>query len=58
MIVFPTLGYPYCRLTSFQTALTWPEAQHRIQALLERGLPPDIDFANRWAEVLGTLVET
>ena len=42
----------------FETALTWPEAQQRIQALLERGLQREVDFENRWPEVLGTLVET
>jgi enoyl-CoA hydratase/carnithine racemase len=45
-------------LNSFQTALTWPEAQQRIQALLERGLQQDIDFEKRWPEVLGTLLDT
>jgi enoyl-CoA hydratase/carnithine racemase len=45
-------------LNSFQAALTWPEAQQRIQALLERGLQREVDFENRWPEVLGTLVET
>src|SRR6266550_6683163 len=45
-------------LNSFQTALTWPEAQQRIQALLERGLQREVDFENRWPEVLGTLLET
>ena len=45
-------------LNSFQTALTWPEAQQRVQALLKRGLQRDRDFEIRWPEVLGTLVET
>jgi len=45
-------------LTSFQTALTWPEAQQRVQALLKRGLQRDADFENRWPTVLGTLLET
>jgi enoyl-CoA hydratase/carnithine racemase len=45
-------------LNSFQTALTWPEAQQRVQTLLERGLQRDRDFENRWPEVLGTLLET
>ena len=45
-------------ITSFETALTWPEAQQRIQALLERGLQREVDFENRWPEMLGTLVET
>jgi enoyl-CoA hydratase/carnithine racemase len=43
-------------ITSFGTALTWPEAQQRIQALLERGLQRDFDFEERWPEVLGTLL--
>src|ERR1700726_2311987 len=45
-------------ITSFETALTWPETQQRIQALLERGLQRDVDFEKRWPEGLGTLLET
>jgi enoyl-CoA hydratase/carnithine racemase len=45
-------------LNSFQTALTWPEAQQRIEALLKRGLQQDSDFERRWPIVLGTLLET
>src|SRR6202008_2659600 len=45
-------------LTSFETALMWPEAQQRIQILLQRGLQRDSDFETRWPEVLGTLLET
>jgi enoyl-CoA hydratase/carnithine racemase len=41
-------------ITSFETTLTWPEPQQRIQALLQRGLQRDADFENRWPEVLGT----
>jgi enoyl-CoA hydratase/carnithine racemase len=44
--------------TSFGTALTWPEAQQRIRALLERGLQRDSDFESRWPEMLGTLLKT
>ncbi len=37
----------------------WGSAdQHRIQAVLERGLQRDTDFEKRWPEVLGNLVET
>jgi enoyl-CoA hydratase/carnithine racemase len=43
-------------LNSFQTALTWPEAQQRIQVLLKRGLQRDSEFEKRWLEVLGTLL--
>jgi len=42
--------------TSFGTALTWPEAQQRIQAVLKLGLQRDNDFEKRWPEVLGTLL--
>jgi enoyl-CoA hydratase/carnithine racemase len=45
-------------LTSFERALTWPEAQQRIQALMERGLQQDTDFEKRWPAELGTLLET
>ena len=45
-------------ITSFETALTWPEAQQRIQNVLQRGLQRDGDFETRWPEVLGTLLET
>src|SRR5713226_7379813 len=44
-------------LNSFQSALTWSEAQQRIQALLERGLQRDGDFENRWPALLGTLLD-
>jgi len=45
-------------LNSFEVALTWPEAQQRIQALLKRGLQREVDFERRWPEVLSTLLET
>src|SRR6266404_313937 len=45
-------------LSSFTTALTWPETQQRIQALLKRGLQREIDFERRWPELLGTLLES
>jgi enoyl-CoA hydratase/carnithine racemase len=45
-------------ITSFETALTWPEAQQRIQNVLQRGLQRDSDFETLWPEVLGTLLET
>jgi enoyl-CoA hydratase/carnithine racemase len=43
-------------LNSFQTSLTWSEAQQRIQALLERGLQQDSDFEKQWPAMLGTLL--
>jgi len=42
---------------SFQIALTWPETQRRIQALLKCGLQQDGDFESRWPGLLGTLLE-
>ena len=44
-------------LNSFQTSLTWSEAQQRVGALLERGLQKDRDFEIRWPAVLGTLLD-
>jgi enoyl-CoA hydratase/carnithine racemase len=44
--------------TSFGVALTWPEAQQRIQAVVERGLQRDANFEKAWPEVLGNLVAT
>jgi NAD(P)-dependent dehydrogenase (short-subunit alcohol dehydrogenase family) len=37
-------------ISSFETALTWPETLHRIQTLLERGLQRDVDFEKRWPD--------
>src|SRR5258708_3253557 len=45
-------------ITSFETALTWPETQRRIQALLELRLQRAVDFETRCPAVLGTLLET
>jgi hypothetical protein len=45
-------------LKAFQTALTWPETQQRIQVLLKRGLQREADFEKRWPALLGTLLET
>jgi enoyl-CoA hydratase/carnithine racemase len=45
-------------LTSFQTALTWPETQQRVQSLFEHGLQRDSDFETRWPAMLGALLET
>src|SRR6266853_4902600 len=45
-------------LNSFTTALTWPETEQRIQALLKLGLQRDGDVEKRWPALLGTLLET
>src|SRR6201998_496823 len=41
---------------SFQVALTWPETQRRVKALLERGLQQDGNFEKGWPPVLGSLL--
>src|SRR5881628_281737 len=43
-------------LNAFQTALTWPETQQRIQALLKRGLGQPGEMENRFGELLATLL--
>jgi enoyl-CoA hydratase/carnithine racemase len=45
-------------ITSFGTALTWPETQQRIKALLKRGLQREDDFENRWPALLDTLLDS
>ncbi len=45
-------------LNSFETALTWPQSQRRVQALLRRGLQQDPDFERKWAAALGTPLES
>ena len=45
-------------ITSFGTALTWPETQRRVQAVLKLGLQQDANYEKRWTDELGTLLET
>jgi enoyl-CoA hydratase/carnithine racemase len=42
-------------LKSFESALTRPEAQQRIQKLLDRGLQRDSNFEISWPTILGNL---
>jgi enoyl-CoA hydratase/carnithine racemase len=44
-------------LNSFETALTWPQSQRRVQALLKLGLQQDPEFEKTWPATLGTLFE-
>ena len=53
----PTADQLLDALNSFQAALSWPEAQARVRALLERGLQDDREFERDWTEGLGTLLE-
>src|SRR5277367_325846 len=57
-VSLPSADRLLAAITSFGTALTWPEAQRRIGAVLERGLQRDAAFENNWPEVLGTLGDT
>ena len=57
-VSLPSTDQLLSALNSFQTALTWPEAQRRIQVLVRCGLQQDSDFERRWPAVLGTLLET
>jgi enoyl-CoA hydratase/carnithine racemase len=57
-VSLPSADHLLDSITSFGTALSWPEAQKRIQILLERGLQRDADFETRWPAMLGTLLET
>jgi len=45
-------------ITSFEVALTWPETQRRVQAVLKLGLQQDADYEKRWTGELGTLLGT
>jgi enoyl-CoA hydratase/carnithine racemase len=45
-------------ITSFENALTWPETQRRVQAVLKLGLQQDADYEKRWTDKLSTLLET
>ena len=57
-VSLPPFDWLLDAFTSFGTALGWPEAQNRINTVLERGLQRDVAFEKNWPEVLGTLVET
>src|ERR1700758_3257226 len=57
-VSLPTTDRLLDAITSFETALTWPETQRRVQAVLKLGLQQDVDYEKRWPEVLGLLLET
>ena len=57
-VSLPPFDHLLDAVTSFGTALGWPEAQNRVRAVLERGLQRDAGFEKDWPEVLGTLIET
>jgi enoyl-CoA hydratase/carnithine racemase len=57
-VSLPSADHLLDALNSFVTALTWPQAQRRFQALLKLGLQQDADFEKRWPAVLDTLLET
>lgn len=57
-VSLPSADQLLSSFSSFQTALTWPEAQQRILKLLARGLQSDSEFERRWPSVLGTLLDS
>src|SRR6202795_3686691 len=57
-VSLPSADRLLAAITSFETALAWPETQQRIEALLKRGLQRDGDFEHRWPAVLDALLET
>jgi enoyl-CoA hydratase/carnithine racemase len=44
-------------LSSFQTALTWPETLQRVEALLKQGLQQERNFERQWPAMLDSLLE-
>src|SRR6201984_2853583 len=56
-VSLPSADRLLASLTSFTTALTWPEAQQRFQALFKRGWNEPGDMENRYSELLGTLMD-
>src|SRR6201985_1965134 len=57
-VSLPTSDRLLDAITSFETALTWPETQRRVQAVLKLGLQQDADYEKRWTDELATLLET
>src|SRR3984893_3936595 len=56
-VSLPSADRLLAAITSFETALTWPETQQRIPALLRLGLQQEADFERQWPARLGTLLE-
>src|SRR6202165_4170851 len=57
-VSLPSMDRLLDAITSFETALTWPETQRRVQAVLKLGLQQDANYEKRWTDELGTLLET
>src|ERR1700736_716442 len=57
-VSLPTYDQLLNALTSFEKALSWPQSQKRVQALLRLGLQQDAEFEKRWPSALGNLVES
>jgi enoyl-CoA hydratase/carnithine racemase len=55
-VSLPSADRLLAAITSFGEALTWPETQQRVQAVLKLGLQQDADFEKQWPDVLGTLL--
>jgi enoyl-CoA hydratase/carnithine racemase len=57
-VSLPASGQLLDAFTSFEAALSWPQSQKRVQALLRLGLQKDAEFEKRWPSALGNLVES
>src|SRR5438309_4121950 len=57
-VSLPSADQLLAAITSFETALTWPETQRPVQAGLKVGLQQDANYGKRWTDELGTLLET
>ncbi|HWD67498.1 MAG TPA: enoyl-CoA hydratase/isomerase family protein [Caulobacteraceae bacterium] len=56
-VSLPTTDQLLGALTSFENALTWPEAQRRIKAVMDRGLQRDGEVEKSWPAQLSRLPE-
>lgn len=57
-VSLPTSDRLLDAFTSFETALSWPQSQKRVQALFKLGLQKDVDFEMNWSSALGNLLDS
>src|SRR6266851_3423824 len=56
-VSLPSADRLLAAITSFETALTWPETLQRVEALLKQGLQQERNFERQWPAMLDSLVE-
>jgi enoyl-CoA hydratase/carnithine racemase len=56
-VSLPTSDQLLDALTSFETTLSWPQSQKRVQELFKLGLQKDVDFEKNWPSALGSLLD-